>query len=45
MHNLHIGRVNADTHKEAYEKIEARLSTWGGDNNWFAICGSSCIEE
>jgi len=45
MHNLHIGRVNADTHEEASEIVEERLSTWGDDDNWFSICGSFCKED
>jgi len=32
MNNFHFGRMNADNHKEASEKIEARLSTWGDEN-------------
>ena len=45
MHNLHIGRVNADTHEEASEIVEGRLSAWGDDNNWFSIQGSFCKED
>lgn len=45
MHNLHIGRVKADSHEEASEIVEERLNTWGNDDNWFNICGSFCKED
>ena len=43
MHNLHLIRVTANSPEYACDYAESSLEEYGGENNYYAICG--CISE
>tara|TARA_B110000503_G_C6844111_1_gene288027 strand:- start:17 stop:499 length:483 start_codon:yes stop_codon:yes gene_type:complete len=45
MHSLHLIRVNAESHFDAYSIVEDYLFDWVTENNWFTILGSHCKED
>ena len=45
MHSLHLVRLKADSHSDAYSTVEDYLFDWGTENNWFTIMGSHCKED
>jgi hypothetical protein len=45
MHSLHLIRLQADSHSDAYSTVEDYLFDWGTENNWFTILGSHCKED
>ena len=42
-HTLHFVATRADSPEEACRNIENVCFDWGGENNWFHICG--CVSE
>lgn len=40
MHNLHLVVINATSIDEAYDETNLKVLEWGGENNWFEICGA-----
>lgn len=45
MHSLHLIRLKANSHSDAYSTVEDYLFDWGTENNWFTILGSHCKED
>jgi hypothetical protein len=45
MHSIHLVRLKADSHSDAYSIVEDYLFDWGTENNWFTILGSHCKED
>lgn len=45
MHSLHLVRLKAESHSDAYSIVEDYLFDWGSENNWFTILGSHCKED
>lgn len=42
MHNLHLARIKAESHKDACEAVLSYIDGWGDDNNWRTIGGAIC---